>query len=276
MSITTSQQIYRYYDLYKTVDVTFTKDVIRATGLNSKQVFLKCVGEQWPCVIYSSSMSGAKIIASTKSDLFEKVRNANNLVSLRFSFRIADKADPLSFFVAARVAGYTPYNQDKADLSFLNLVYTQRPPDDLIEILGKLLEASVNSKKRREERIVITADSIRKLGLKSKDLVVSVEGVPRKCIVRDLSFSGAKVLVLGVARFLLHKDAELRLELDDRKEPLLLRGRFIRHEPVEGRKDIAALAISFHEESIPMEYKMRINDYLGHIRKAPSDHQESS
>jgi hypothetical protein len=110
--------------------------VIQATGLKSQHIYLKCLGDQWPCVIYSSSLIGAKIIANTKSKLFEKIRAANSLVQLRFSFAQEDKTDPLTFFVSGKVTGYTPYSKENQDLSFINISYTQRPPDDLISYLG--------------------------------------------------------------------------------------------------------------------------------------------
>ena len=267
MALVTSQQITKFYEVYKNIDVTFTKQVIEAVGLQTKQVFLKCVNHQMPCIIYSSSMVGAKVIANLGEKYFELLRKANNLVSLRFSFIAADKSDPIAFFVPAKVTGYNPYNKNKPNLHFMNLTYTQRPADNLIEILGSLLEANVNSKKRSEERILITADSLRKMGFASKDIKLTIQNVPRKGILRDLSFSGAKLLISGIAKFLVEKDVEFKLELEDQKKILILKGKILRVEEVEGRKDIAAIGIQYDENSIPIEYKMVINDYLTHARK---------
>ena len=267
MALITGQQINNYYSLYKSIDVTFTKEVIRATGLLPQHIYLKCLGDSWPCVVYSTSMASAKIIANVKSKLFEKIRSANNLVSLRFSFALPDKPDPLSFFIAAKSTGYTPYSQGSPDLNFISLTYTQRPADDLIAILGKLLEANINSKKRREERITITGESLRKMGLKSKESVVYIQNLPRKAKIRDLSFSGAKCIVPGVAKFLVDKECQLRIETEE-NDLLNIPGKIIRFEPVQGRKDLAALAILFEENRVPMEYKMRINDYLILQKKA--------
>ncbi|WP_455382862.1 PilZN3 domain-containing protein [Salinispira pacifica] len=266
MSITTSQQIARYYDQFSTVDVTFTKEVIRATLLYPKQVFLKCLGYQWPCIVYASSMVGARVVVNRQGSFNETVRKANNLVSLRFSFLQRDKADPLTFFVAAKITGYTPYGPQKPDLTFLSLQYTQRPPDGLIEILGELLEANVNSTKRKEERVVVTIDSMRKIGIKSKETTVLIQGVPRRGIIRDLSFSGAKVVIFGIAQFIVNREATLKLELEEPDDVLELPGKVVRFEPVEGRNDIAAFAIQFAEDRIPMKYKLRINNYLKTFR----------
>jgi hypothetical protein len=262
MALLTSQQIASYYELFKSVEVTFTKEVIGALGLLTKQVFLKCIGEQWPCVIYSSSLSEAKVIANMKNEFFDRIREANNVVSLRFSFRQDDKSDPLAFFVGAKITGFNPYNKANPNLTFISMTYTQRPPDDLIGTLGILLEANINSKKRKEERIVLTADTMRKMGIRDKNTTVHIEQVPRKCIIRDLSFAGAKVITQGVAKFLVDKAAVLRIDWEDTKTPTLVAGKVIRFEPVTGRKDLAALALLFDEQSIPMDYKLRINELL--------------
>jgi hypothetical protein len=268
MSIPTSQQIARWYDLYKTIDVTYTKEIIKSTGLDTRGVFLKCIGEQWPCVIYSSSFSGAKVIATAKQELGARVSKANNLVSLRFSFKFLDKPDPVSFFIGAKVLGYSKYTQGgSGDLQFISLQYTQRPPDDFIDILGRLLEANMNASRRRDERILLNPDAMRKLALVSKDSFIFVQGVPRKCILRDLSFSGAKAIIVGLAKFLVNKDCLLRVEMDEPRESMDIRGTIVRYEDVEGRKDLTAVAIHFDEASVPMTFKMHINDYLSQIRQ---------
>ncbi len=266
MSITTSQQITRYFEEYADTEVTFTRDVIKALRLHPKQVFLKCLGYQWPCIIYSSSMVGAKVIVNVRTTIRAVVKKANNLVSLRFSFIQPDKPDPLAFYVSARISGYTPYGQEKPDLNFVTLSFTQRPADDLIEVLGRLIDANANAKKRREERILITADTLKKIGIAGKNTTLSIQGVPRKCILRDLSFSGAKVIVMGVAKFLLGKEAVLELELVDPDERISIAGKAIRFETVEGRTDIAALAINFDDNQVPVNYKLRLNNHLRTIK----------
>jgi hypothetical protein len=281
MAVVTSQKITTYYDRFKTIDVTFTKEIIQVTGLITQQVYLKCVSDFWPCIVYSSSFQGAKIIANTKSGLIGKMQQANNMVSLRFCFKSLETGNPLTFFVAARSVGYSPYGASAGastaisagtsagaspDVAMFSLQFSQRPPDDLIEIMGRVLDAHVNSSKRREERILLTVDSQRKLKLLSKESAVFIQGVPRRCILRDISFSGAKLIMVGVAKFLVNRDSALRLDFDDPRESFLLKGKFIRSELVEGRKDLVALAIQFDETAIPMGYKIRFNDYLGQVR----------
>ncbi len=275
MGVATSQLISKYYERYRAIDVTFTKEVIKATGMVPQQVFLKCLGETWPCVIHSSSFDGAKIIVNSKTNLHEKIQKANNLVSLRFSFKLSDKVDPLLFFVSARTAGFAPYAGSQ-DVAMFTLSYNQRPPDDLIEIMGRLLDANMNSSKRREDRILLTADSMRKIGLTLKETAVFIQGVPRRCIIRDVSFSGAKIIMVGVAKFLVEKETAIRFDFEDPRESMLIRGKTVRAEDVEGRKDLCAIAINFGEQTVPMSYKMRINDFLNQVRADPRGEQAAA
>jgi hypothetical protein len=275
MSIVTSQKITGYYDRYKDINVTFTKEIVQVTGLIAQQVHLKCGSDFWPCVIYSSSFSGAKTVTNIKSGLLDKLQQVNNYISLRYCFKLPDKINPVIFFVTARVTGQVPYGSSK-DMAMLNLQFTQRPPDDLIEIMGRLLDANINSAKRREDRIIMTEESQRKLNIQAKESAVFIQGVPRRCILRDVSFSGAKVIMMGIAKFLADKEASLRIDFDDPRESFLLKGNFIRYENVEGKKELIALAMQFSENGVPMGYKIRINDYLSSTRadNRPSAHDK--
>ena len=264
MGILTKQKLALYYELFKAIDVTFSKEIIQVTGLVTNQVYLKCVGDFWPCVIFSSSFQGAKVVVNTKSGILQKLERANNMISLRFCFKVADKGNPVAFSVNTKSTGYSPYG-GSVDMALFNLQFTQRPPDDLIEIMGRILDANVNSTKRREERIPITPDTARKLSI-AKESSIFIQGVPRHCILRDIAFSGVKIIMMGVAKFLVDREAVLKIDFDDPKECFLMKGKFIRSEVVEGRKELVSLVVHFEENIVPMGYKIRINDFVSQLR----------
>lgn len=275
MGYATSQQLARYYELYQNIDVTFSKEVIKTTGLIPQQIYIKALGGQWPCVINSTSLVGAKIIAGIKSGIYEKIQQGTVSVSLRFAFMEQDKTEPLSFFVAAKVIGMNQY-AGSPELVIISLGFTQRAPDDLIEKLGSLLEANINSTKRREERILLTPDAMRKLGIVQKETIVFIQGIPRRCILRDLSFSGAKVIMVGIAQFLIDKEVVLRIDIDEPRIAIGVKGVIRRTEDVENRKDLVALAIQYHENEVPMAYKLHINNYIKQLRKGPESEDEEA
>ncbi|GHT75840.1 cyclic di-GMP binding protein [Spirochaetia bacterium] len=260
----TSQKIVSYYDLYKSMEVTFTKEIIHVIGMITQQVYLKCSGDSFPCVIYTTSFEGAKIVANTKSGLVNKLQQANQAANLRFCFTSQESATPVTFFVPVRSTGYSPYGSSP-DMAIFTLQFTQRPPDDLIEVMGRLLDANRNSVKRKDEQITLTPETQRRLKVLPKESAAFIQGVPRRCIVRDLSFGAAKLIIMGVAKFLVDKESALRIEFDDPRESFLIRGKFANAELVEGRKELVALDLIYTEAQIPMGYKIRINDYLGQI-----------
>ena len=147
MALITPQELNRFYEQFREIEVTFTRQVIQSLGLLPHEVAVKCLGDQIPCTIYSTSMLEARVIAGLGADSLKRIRQANFASALRFSFRAARRTDPLSFFVPAKITSLQPFSPD---LYFLHLNYTGRPADDLIDRLGQLLEANVNASRRKE------------------------------------------------------------------------------------------------------------------------------
>jgi len=261
MGVLTSQKISVYYEQFKNISVTFTKEIIQATGLLPQQIHLKCGNDFWPCVVYAASFENAKIVANVKTGLLGKLQAANNIISLRFCFRLLGENNPVTFFIPGHVLASAPYGSSK-DVNMFTIQFSNRPPDDFIEIVGRVLDANVNSVKRKDVRIPLTVDNMRKLNILSSESAVFIERVPRRCILRDISFSGSKIIMMGVAKFLLNKDAAIKIEFNDPKEAFLIKGKFVRAENVEGKKEMIALGLTYDEGSVPMSYKIRLNDML--------------
>ena len=265
MGVLTSQKISLYYDRFKGINVTFTKDMIQVTGLLTQQIHLKCGNDFWPCVVFSASFEGAKVIANVKTGLLAKLQANNNFVSLRFCFKPPGENNAVTFFVSSRVMASVPYGNSQ-DVNMFTIQFTNRPPDDFIEIVGRVLDANVNSAKRKDARIPLNADNMRKLNISSAESAVFIQGVPRRCILRDLSFCGCKIIMMGVAKFLLDKEAAVRVDFSDPREVFTIKGKFIRAENVEGKKEMVALGLNYDEAAIPMGYKIRLNDMLTSTR----------
>ena len=108
---------------------------------------------------------------------------------------------------------------------------------------------------------------MRKLSLAKKETIVYIENIPRRCIVRDISFSGAKFIMAGIAPFLLNKDCVLKFDFDDPTVIVGLRGKIIRAELVEKRKDLIAVAMTYTPSTVPLAYKIRLTQYFNQQRK---------
>ncbi len=274
MSIVTSQQLTRYYEQYKTTDVTFNKQVITALGLVAKGVYLKVQDRQLPCMVFSSSMASARVIASVPSAVMTALRQANNRLALRWCFKLPEKVEPITFFVTCRPTGFTHYAVQGPDVHFVTLEFTQRPPDDLIQILGSLLEANANSQRRGDERIIVTPETQKKLGLESREAALLVAGTSRKCLLRDLSFSGAKVIVSGGARDFDGGSVSLKFSRSDAMPEMTLPAAVVRVDEVGGRADILAVSLKYSADP-PMSYKLLINSYVSTMRKAAQEAQQA-
>ncbi|MFA6855649.1 MAG: PilZ domain-containing protein [Treponema sp.] len=267
MGIATNQQISNYYDFYREKEIIFSKDILRSLRIDPRQIYIKCNGAQWPCIINSTSFQMAKIILGTKGGAFAQITKKDSPpVSLRFCFIEPDN-EPLSFFIAGKVSEVTPY-MNSQELAIITLTYTQRPPDDLILKLGTLIEANINFVQRKEERIIINGDSKHKLNIEREESIIYIQNVPRRCILRDLSFSGAKVILLGLSKFICDKDAILRIQFSDPIETVDIKGTVINADVIEGRQDIVAASIKFDENQVPLSYKIHINNYVTLNRKS--------
>lgn len=270
MAVLTSQQIGRYYEEYRDTEIAFTKDIMHTLALDPRQIYIKCTGNQWPCIINSTSFAKAKIIIGTKGSAFQQLaRRDAPAVNLRYCFYQND-GQMMTFLISGKIGTISSYMNSR-DLAVLEVIYTQKPPDDFIEKIGHLIDANANAIKRKEDRIILTPDSCRKLGIPKEESIISIQNVPRHCILRDLSFGGAKVLLLGLPQFLKDKEVLLNLEFDEPHEIINLRGRIVSTSEVEGRKDIVAANIQFSEESVTLSYKIHINNYLTSVRKNELD-----
>lgn len=276
MALVTTQQLQDYYDHYRDSEITFSKEITNILNVDPRQIYVKCNGNQWPCIINSTSLMACRIIVGVKGGAYAMLsQKETGPVSVRFCFSDSDK-QMISFFVNGRVSDIKPY-MNSAELSIITISFTQRPPDDLIERLGTLLDANANAMRRKDERIIVNADVKRKLGLAKEEAIIQIQGVPRHCIIRDLSFGGAKLIMMGIQKYVENQQALLQMRFEEPGEVIQVGGVVVATSPVEGRKDILIVSIKFGDKTVPIAYKIRINNYLANLRKhavAPAETTE--
>ncbi|GMO32057.1 MAG: PilZ domain-containing protein [Termitinemataceae bacterium] len=261
----TRQKIQTFYDQFKTIPITFTKEIIQVTGLQAKQVSIKCTSDFFPCVIYSTNFEEAKLVANSKSGIMERFKETNNSASIKFSFKVPSTGEQVAFLVPVHMSGCSPYNGSE-EMTMFTMQFSQRPPDDLIEIVGRVIEANWYASKRKDEAIPVNAETLRKLKFITKDVGITVEGVPRRCILRDISISGARIIVLGISKMLVGKSGSIKFEFTDPIESYEIKGTYASAESVADRKDMAVLNLQYIDP-IPLTYKVRLSEYLGTNRK---------
>lgn len=262
MRTVTTLQINRFYDLYQNFNITFSKDVIMALGLQPNKLAIRCNGRHWSCIINSASMKNAKVICAVKPDLVQALKENHQSVSLRFDFITSAGKDSVAFYVSSKVTNLSTFDAKNKSLILISLEYTQKAPDDLIEKLGFLLEANNNASRRKAERLILNDDSIHKIDLVSKDAFVFVEGIPRRCVLVDISFGGVKLILVGIANFLLGRETTVKFDFDNPQTTIGVKGKIIRAEHVEGRKDLIAVIVAFNEDTIPLIFKIHLNKFF--------------
>jgi hypothetical protein len=276
MALVTTQQLQDYYDHYRDSEITFTKEITHILKVDPRQIYVKCNGNQWPCIINSTSLMACRIIVGVKGGAYAMLsQKETGPVQVRFCFTNSD-GQLISFFVNGRVSDIKPY-MNSAELAIITISFTQRPPDDLIERLGTLLDANANAMRRKDERIILNADVKRKLGLAKEEAIVQIQGVPRHCIIRDLSFGGVKIIMVGIQKYVENQQALLQMRFEEPGEVIQVGGVVVASSPIEGRKDILMVSIKFGDKTVPIAYRIRINNYLVNLRKhvfAPAETTE--
>jgi len=261
-----SQLISRYYDIYRDKEITFTKETLHYLRIDPRQIYIKCAGGQWPCIINSTSFQFVKIILGVGSGAITQIKkNPNMPVQVRYCF-IQEDNTPLSFFVNGHVTNIEPFKGTN-ELVLLTVSFTQQPPDDLILRMGQFIDTNENFLNRRDERIIINKEIVRRLNLEKEETIISISGVPRRCILRDLSFGGCKVMCMGVPKFLMDKDSDLKLTFIEPQISFNIPGIVKNAESLEGRKDICIVSIAFNPEQVPMQFKVLINQFLTNNKK---------
>jgi hypothetical protein len=265
MATLSSQKLNQFYELYSMKELSFNKSIISASGIEPKKVFLKIHGEQYPCVVYSCSMKLAKIIINLDTNAFEEIKRAKNFVNLRMSFFPKDLKSPVVFFVPAVVKGYNTFNAKAGAVNtafLMSIEFTQKPPDDLIEILGKILESADNFEKRKSLRITLEGKVVDDIGFLSNKAVLTLDNIKRPCILRNVSSFGCMVVMSCNPKFILNKKTVITVATNISPAPLELEGTILRFEEVQGRKDLYGIGIELIEDKIPFEYKELLNSYL--------------
>ncbi len=261
MGVFTSLQTNKYYDYFRDKEIVFTKNNLKTLKIDPRQIYIKCNGGQWPCIINSTSLQMVKIIVGTQSGAYTYLsKNKTASASVRYCF-VDSKGEPIHFFVNCVVSSIAVY-QNSQELALVTLNFTQRPPDDLINHLGEFIETTENFVKRKFEVVEINKNTLHVINMDKEETFIFISKIPRKCILKSISFSGVKVMLVGIPKFLLEKDIDLKISFTDTLETYLIPGVIKEAESLEAKKEIAICQILFKEDEIPMGYKMHINTFL--------------
>ena len=274
MPSVSSTKITQLYDDYKDREVYFSKSICDISGLISEKLRLKVADEEFPCVLYASSMERIITILNLTDADMEKVRAAKGLASVKFSFFPSTAKKPFSFFISCRIKKINSFKLTHGSAFIITLDFNQRPPDDFIEIIGKIIENSIRFNNRKELRIRLDDKIADSLGLDSVKGFAEVDEVFRPCVFVDISTSGCGIIMTQSPDIENHK--RITIQLGIKGNPININGAIVRSDTVNNRPDLIRLGVLYEKEEIPYIYKNMINNYLDMLEKIKKQQLQSS
>ncbi|MGL1890878.1 MAG: hypothetical protein OCD02_04590 [Spirochaetaceae bacterium] len=257
------RRLNQIYDDHKDHSITFNQSVIKELGLRPADITLKCSGMKLSCIIYSSSLSGAKILINLSIDQLNYIKRKQQKISIMFSFNDKYEHKEICFYIHSKISEITEYNQEKKDLYFFLVDFSKRVPDDFINILGSHIIKQLNLHKRAEERFILNKDLYSSSKSKNHQNFLFVSGCGKRCILTELSMFSAKVILVGcTSKILRNSSAMLIMKYKGLEGIGEMIGHIERIEVVNEDESLLSIIIKFDQEVIPPAYKMWISEYL--------------
>ena len=113
---------------------------------------------------------------------------------------------------------------------------------------------------RKEERIVLTNDLIDKTKFDPKRIFLLINKSARRSIIKEVSFSGVKLITSGTKDELENKDIKLVVDINKQKR-IVLSGCVVRVNKMENADGLVSLGIKLNDQVIPLSYKSLITNF---------------
>lgn len=262
MSVLGTSALQNLFYQFLSTEVTYNREVANAMGFLPTGSTIKLLGRYFPCVVHSSSFEEAKVLLRFPRELRVDLETATKQAALNLVFFNSKLGKNEIFQMYGSFSVVQAQSPAEGPLSlFLTLAYSHRPHDSFLEIQGSYLNLQKEVHQRREERIPLNSQNLKDLGLASLNTLVTIDSIERKCLLREISFGGAKVILTGLGKFLLQKPFELQFHHLD-KGRMLLPGQVTRTEEVEGHRELAVVGLKYHAEKLPVEYLQTVQRAL--------------
>ncbi len=254
MTLLGTSVLQNLYQEYLDTELTYTKEVASGLGLLPAESSLKWQGELFPCVVHSCTFRAAKVLVRLTGAQWKAMDLGSKITTLTLTFLQPKTGKKELFQFNGTLQALQQHGAPENELSILlAVVFSHRPPEGFLQAHGSYLNLKKEANQRREDRIPLNADARELLGLASLNTTVVVDHIERKCLLRELSYNGARVILTGVAPFLLDKPFTLAVPMAGR-DSLDIPGRILRAEAVDGHKGLAVIALGYHPDRVPLEY----------------------
>ncbi|HTH14028.1 MAG TPA: PilZ domain-containing protein [Spirochaetia bacterium] len=254
MTLLGTSVLQNLYQEYIDTELTYSKEVSQGLGMLPAESTVKWQGELFPCIVHTSSFRSAKILVRLTGAQWKPMELGSKIATLTMTF-IQQRTGKKELFQFNGTLGVLQqHGAGEGELSILlGLTFSHRPPEGFLQAHGSYLNLKKEANQRREDRISLTNEARDLIGLASLNTTVTVDHIERKCLLRELSYNGARVILTGVAPFLLDKPFSLTVPMVG-KAQLDIPGKIVRAEAVEGHRGLAVIALGYHPEKVPVEY----------------------
>ncbi|MBN2616834.1 MAG: hypothetical protein JXR64_00835 [Spirochaetales bacterium] len=257
------------YKRHNNHDLILNQTVIEKIGLVVEDISFKHGTRKVPCIIYSTSMTKARLLAKIDESFLKQIKEFKNKISLRFTFKEKNKRQNISFSVNSKIVYYEKYECERPEIYFLSIEFTNKPPDDLIEILGNHIEHQLALQKRAIQRYSVEY-SLENEDDKTVENYFFFDGRAKRCIVTEISLFSAKILITGVPGEFKEKHSSMLIMKTKHLQGLgEMMGYIGRVELINKREGLFSVIIIFDQEVIPPVYKMWVVDCVELIVNKP-------
>lgn len=254
MTLLGTSVLQNLYQEYLDTELTFSKEVCLGLGMLPAESTLKWQGELHACVVHSCSFRAAKVLVRMTAQEWRILEFSSRVTTLTLTFLQPKTGKKELYQFNGTLQVLQQHGAGEGEVSILlGITFSHRPPEGFLQAQGSYLNLKKEANQRREDRIALGEESRVVLGLSSLGTTVIVDHIERKCLLRDLSYNGARVILTGVAPFLLDKPFTLAMPLAG-KAPLSIPGKILRAEAVEGHRGLAVIALGYHTDRVPVEY----------------------
>lgn len=248
-------------------DVLFTRGVLSFLGLAPKNIMLKCGPYRFVSVLQVANLQRIQFITPDSGLLTDALEKYNYKVSIRFVF-VDSNHKPLNVpGVFIKMIPYPP--NKKYQLAEIQL---DNPlPEEYCDMIESIIEINRMARSRTEPRIMFTKNDTDCFGLNAAASFIKIGLQTARCYLRDLSPSGAGIILMGDKLF--EKDQVLRLllHLNDQFYPVELDAYVMRSSWYDKKLHLIEVVLFFIQESIPVSY----HAFLDHVLRSIDEEKRS-
>jgi len=258
--------IAEYYTKYKNHKLVLNKTISRSIGIKINNTTIKCLDENYHCILYQTTLVDAKILIKAQYPLFSKLNKVKNIITLHITLIDNDNGKDVPIYIHCKVSRYHQYTNDTPGIYFFSLDFLNKPPDDYIKILSEYIERETKHDRRITERIVISCEHNTDIDGQPIETYLFTDGKGKKCILSEISILSAKVLIKGFPSEYEKKKIILLMKTNTINKMCEMIGDVIYCDYISEKEQILSLIILFDQDSIPPTYKMWIGQCIERIK----------